>query len=446
MFMDGMLYSTVAHNLAKGMGTFWHPVFSKIKHWNLPQTFHEQPPLGFYIQSLFYRIVGDSWIGDKVYILLTLIITTILISRFWQYIFSDNEQIKGLSWLPVLIWITIPVCFWSYRNDMCENTMGVFTLLAIWLLYKNMVREKPSWGVYLIAAGLIFTSSLIKGLPGLYPLAFPVLYYLVMKRHSLFHVVIATSVLLVTILIVYGSILLYPPAYDSLHIYFFDRLLVRVASDPTVGNHFNIIWSLTQELMIPIIISILAAIYYKVRSIVVEKRLMQLSLLFLLLGLSGTMPLMLTKVQKAFYCVAALPCFAMAAAFYLSPLINELVRYVYARAVVYKSLIYSGCLAIVAVFILSCSLYGQIYRDPEQLHDVHVIAHHIARGDEIAVSPWLDVQFSFECYLMRYDEISFGAAMNRTKWYFCEKNVTFTDTSFAKKDWGLIYTNVYERK
>ena len=28
MFLDGLVYATVSHNLANGLGSFWHPNFS----------------------------------------------------------------------------------------------------------------------------------------------------------------------------------------------------------------------------------------------------------------------------------------------------------------------------------------------------------------------------------------------------------------------------------
>jgi hypothetical protein len=54
MFMDAMLYTSVSRNLSLGLGSFWFPYFDP---WNVIgiSSFHEQPPLGFGIQSLFLR-------------------------------------------------------------------------------------------------------------------------------------------------------------------------------------------------------------------------------------------------------------------------------------------------------------------------------------------------------------------------------------------------------
>ncbi|MEZ4720970.1 MAG: hypothetical protein R2813_03730 [Flavobacteriales bacterium] len=53
MFMDAMLYTSVAHNLSEGIGSFWYPQFSYLNVSEL-DAFHEQPPLGFGIQAKFF--------------------------------------------------------------------------------------------------------------------------------------------------------------------------------------------------------------------------------------------------------------------------------------------------------------------------------------------------------------------------------------------------------
>src|SRR5580698_1195935 len=143
MFMDGMLYISVAHNLSEGIGTFWFPQFSYFNMAGL-NSFHEQPPLCFGIESLFFKLFGNSIYVERLYTFTTLCITVALIYFFWKEIFKNNYFIRKLSWIPVLLWITIPVCYWSYCNNMCENTMGIFTLLAVFLLYKNVQKEKSN--------------------------------------------------------------------------------------------------------------------------------------------------------------------------------------------------------------------------------------------------------------------------------------------------------------
>src|ERR1700685_3790893 len=70
MFMDAMLYSSVSHNLSQGIGTFWFPQFS-FRNMGGLSSFHEQPPLVFGIQSIFFRILGGSLYTERIYTFIT---------------------------------------------------------------------------------------------------------------------------------------------------------------------------------------------------------------------------------------------------------------------------------------------------------------------------------------------------------------------------------------
>ena len=41
MFMDGLIYTSVASNMAEGVGSFWHPVYTATQF----PDFYEHPPL-----------------------------------------------------------------------------------------------------------------------------------------------------------------------------------------------------------------------------------------------------------------------------------------------------------------------------------------------------------------------------------------------------------------
>jgi len=136
MFMDGQLYACVSKNLADGLGTFWFPFLCETC-WNSGSGFFlEHPPLVYGIQSLFFKSLGDSIYVERFYSFLTAIITAYLILLTWKLILNDNSELRKLSWLPVLFWIITPVCFWSYQNNVQENTMGIFTLASVYFTLK----------------------------------------------------------------------------------------------------------------------------------------------------------------------------------------------------------------------------------------------------------------------------------------------------------------------
>src|SRR3954451_14950195 len=80
MFVDGVTYASIARNLAEGRGTFWVPAYTA----TLYPEFHEHPPLGFWLQSLWFRVFGDHLWVERLYTLTAGLITAALIAAIWR--------------------------------------------------------------------------------------------------------------------------------------------------------------------------------------------------------------------------------------------------------------------------------------------------------------------------------------------------------------------------
>ena len=132
MFMDGLIYATVAKNLANGIGTFWYLQFSE----TLFPAFHEHPPLAIAMQSVLFRIFGDSIYIERFYSLFTFIITGFIIFFIWKQV--SGKKNTSLAWLPLFFWISIPLTTWSCANNMLENTLMIFTSLSILFALKSL--------------------------------------------------------------------------------------------------------------------------------------------------------------------------------------------------------------------------------------------------------------------------------------------------------------------
>ncbi|HMW75995.1 MAG TPA: glycosyltransferase family 39 protein, partial [Saprospiraceae bacterium] len=183
MFQDAVLYSAVSHNLAIGFGNFWFPQYSTLNLEGIP-SFHEQPPLVFGIQALFYKLLGDSMYVERFYTLLMIVLHILLIRYLWKNIFPDNERYMAVGWLPVLFWILIPVGYWSFRNNMIENTVSVFTLCSVIVSYKNVQSDGKNILLWLASGFFIFLATFSKGVPGFFPITFPFIYWLVSRKIS----------------------------------------------------------------------------------------------------------------------------------------------------------------------------------------------------------------------------------------------------------------------
>ncbi|MPM26250.1 hypothetical protein SDC9_72751 [bioreactor metagenome] len=408
MFMDSVLFTSVSHNLSQGIGSFWFPQFSprNLAIDGVPG-FLEQPPLGYFIQSLFFRVFGDSMYVERFYTFLTMIISAWIITLLWKEIFRSHGDLKKMIWLPVLLWITIPVCFWSYSNNMLENTMGLFTLCAVLFAYKACIGKHSL--LHIILSGIfVFLASLTKGIPGFFPLAIPALWWLVTGRSEYKTVLWQTFLMLALPALIYFILFLFPESRDSLSAYLFKRAFQRIGEAPNVGSHFYILFRLISELL-PAIIFIMVVFltggFRKVAALIREHY--KTGLFFITVGLSGALPLMLTRVQKGFYFVPALPFFAIGFAVLCAPIISGWIAQLQFRFKLIRISIFSGIILLVTVILFSFSQAGKTNRNKEMLHDIYAIGEVVPEFSTVSV-PDFDTwnQWDLQSYFMRYFNIS----------------------------------------
>jgi len=432
MFMDGVLYTAVSHNLANGIGTFWFPKFSYNNLAGIHDSFHEQPPLVFGIQAVFFKVFGSSLYVERFYVFVTLLLNMFLIKKSWELLFKTNERFKQLSWLPVLFWISIPVCFWSYSCNMHENTVSVFVLAAVILQFKAYEEQKTNMGfIWMILSGIfIFLASFSKGIPGLFPIAAPMAYWLYNKSISLKKILVYILVLLSTVALIYFVILLNNDAKESLYNYFYLRLLKRINDVPTTGNYLDSLFRLVQETLILIGIVLLTKLSMKELKLK-TKATTNLGYIFLLIGLMGVIPLMLTLVQKGFYMVPAFPFIAIGFALLL---VNEVDHLISTKLLAYKGIKWvKVCFVLLFVFslILPITQIGKYSRNEEILKDIYVAGKLIPERSVINCSLELEKDWTLQTYLSRYFFISLDVNADHA-YFLCDQNEYQSDSEKFK--------------
>ncbi len=421
MFMDAILYTSVSHNLGTDIGTFWFPQFSKLNVGEL-SSFHEQPPLIFGIQSLFFRLLGDSMYIERFYTFLVMCITAMLINILWKSIYRNNEQTRRMGWLPILLWITIPICFWSYSNNMHENTMGVFTLLAVLLTYNTLQSDKQGVVRMILPGIFIFLATFSKGLPGFFPITTPLIYWLTTKRIRFSKAILYTVFLLGIPLLIYAILICFTESRESLSMYFFKRALLRINEVPTTNNRFYTLISLFQDLLPQLsftVIILTVALVKKIKLSQAGDK--SLFLFFMGVGFAGSLPLMLTMVQKGFYYVPSLPFFAIGLAILISPVLLHYIEKINVEGRKYKTAVGCGLLLFLSVIAFSLFQTGKASRDKEMLEDVYLIKGIVPKYDSISVPDRIWNDWSLQCYLIRYCNINMVPG-NETKFHLVEKN------------------------
>lgn len=406
MFMDAMLYTCVSHNLSMGIGTFWFPQFSVHNVAGLP-SFHEQPPLVFGIQSLFFRLLGDSMYVERFYTFFTMVSSAFLIVFLWKEIFRKNEEYRKTGWLALIFWITIPVCFWSYSNNMHENTLTIFTLLAVLLFFKGLHAERNTIFLLILSGLAVFLASLSKGLPGLFPIGVPLLYWIITRKITFSAAVVQTSVIVLVPALLYAILLLFPDSRESLAIYFVKRALHRINEVPTVDSRFYILGRLLMELIPQLIMVFIVLIVGHIKQIKLRltERLREV-IFFLSVGLSASLPLMLTLVQKGFYFVPALPYFAIGLALLVVPVVYELTDRLKTGGKFHRNLLIVSSLIFLVIITFSFAQIGKTGRNKELLHDVYLIGKVVPKHSTVTIPIELWNAWDLQCYLIRYYNIS----------------------------------------
>ena len=409
MFMDGMLYTCVARNLAIGEGSFWNPVTHSTV-WNGLKGFHEHPPFGIFLQSIFFRIFGEGLYVEKIFILFTLIINSILLTLIWKNI-TKRFHFKGLYWLPLVLWIIVPVVNWTYQHAMLENIMSIFILASSLSGLKAIDEKNLSLKyIYLILTGIfIFLASFTKGLPGFFPLALFLLYYITVRDISLKKTIWFTAIIFLVVFILYSLLLIDDTARESLIIYVKNRLLTRISTKPTVDSRFYILYRLFMDILPLIIVTFIIGIFNKKKKFYKDKKVIRFAAFLFLFGLAGSTSLMLTKVQKAFYYSPTIPFFALS----FSILLHKPILF-YSERLKNNLNIYYSILAISFVFlvtgiVLSIASIGRYSREKDEQLDVKTIGNIIPENTFVSIDSTtsLRTRWSIRYYFERKEKIFF---------------------------------------
>lgn len=423
MFMDGQQYACVAKNLSDGLGTFWFPFLSETWMKAGSSFFMEHPPVVYAIQSVFFTLFGDSLYVERFYSFLTALLTAYLISLIWRLLFKTKEDQKRVSWFPVLLWVLTPVVYWTYQNNLQENTMGVFTLLSVYFVLKSLLGKTNSIRWIILAGIALFLASFSKGVPGFFPVVSVAVYWLVYRNISFSKTILFSFLLLAVPILIYSVLLLNDTAYESLSYYFNERLLHRIENEGVVDNRLYSASKLFLELIPSIILLGLILLLGKVKSIAFSllKEDKKKFWFFILIGLSASLPLMLTPVQRGFYLVPAIPYFSIALALIGAPILTYLINRISIKSKGFKAFASLSIVLLIFSIGLSSMQFGKIGRDQDMLHDVYLIGENVDYGSSFKIEDATYDIWSLQFYFIRYFGISMGGSVENSPYFLIEK-------------------------
>lgn len=427
VFMDGMLYISVSKNLADGMGNFWEPHFSK----TVMPVFREQPPLYFGMLAVLFKIFGSSMYVERLYCFICFGITLIYIHKIWRSIFAKDKTIASNSWLPILFFSSIPVAFWAYANHVEETVMTMFATMSVYYLSKALFeREKIILNI-IIAGVCVFLSSLTKGIQGMFPIAGVFFYWIAKKDFTFKQNVIYSLLLVITPFAIYGILFLIDPhIYDVLKMYLENRLGIafKGTMHNTTDNRFEIMIRLFTELIPMFALMLIFFVWNKKwknndSSSTFHKTEV---LWFLLIGFSGSIPLMSTLEQRGFYLLTSLPMFALAGASAIANSVTGITEKINTTTLGFKNVKWAMLIVLTGSIVYTATCIGKTKRDKEMLTDIYTLGTIIPRGEIIGIPLDMWEKWNFQTYMVRYNYISLDGTGQKNKYFAIAKELPKT--------------------
>lgn len=440
MFVDGITYSAIAHNMANGIGSFWQPHYSE----TLYPVFYEHPPLVMGIQALFFKLLGSAFYVERLYSLLTAIGTALGIGACWRLFFYKKTN-GNYSWLPIALWISIPVIFWAFRNNLLENTMGLCTLWAIFSFTKGLRQEQLLWLV--LGSVLVVFAFLAKGFVGLFPLAVAFIYYLIFQSKSIGRALIYTSISVLLPLLIFGLLwILIPELQENITAYCQQQLLPALngSREVTTHNRFAILGQLLLELSFPIILLLFFVIKNrrKLRSYDMEKR--KVSLYFFLIGVSASLPLMVSLKQRKFYLTPSIPFFLLALSIVLLPYLRPLLESLSSR--ILNKIKYVAYAIIIGVLGFSILQFGNYSRDAKKLADIYILAEKLPKATIFSTNLTKPKDWGLIAYLARVGSMSLDYKEGQA-YFLTKKEIPDLDMeTYEEVDIGLLEYRLFRKE
>lgn len=393
MFMDGLIYTSVAANMAEGVGSFWHPVYTATQ---FPQ-FYEHPPLMMWLLSLWMRLFGTSMMAAKGYSVAVVLLTAALTVGVWKQLGFKTS----LGWLSLLALTLIPDVALAAHNNYLESTMTLFVLAAVWLVLRG-----KGVGWHLLAGVMLAAAFLTKGPTGLFPLALPALLWLFGTRKGFGQAAVGTLAMaagLATPLTLLWFCV--PDAQEFLRKYFENQVIG--GSQVLVTSRTYIVKTLFSHTAVVLVVALAAVLFGILRKSApwrpTRDSWRRFGLVFAL-ALCGTLPMMVSTKQRAFYLLTVFPFVALAVAALFEPLARHMEKQLQRPAMTVATVA-----VLMAAVITNALHYGKPGRDKAMLHDMDVMAAEVHDGELVALAPELASNYSLHGYWYFYHRVTLDA-------------------------------------
>ena len=434
MFVDGVTYAGISRNMAQDEGSLWNPFYTA----TLYPVFHQHPPLALALESLFFRLFGDSLAVEKIYSVFVFILTGLLICLVWKKMTGNFKS----GWLPLLLWISIPIVSWSATNNLLEGTMSFFVMASVLFMMNGIEGNKWCWT--LLASVMLFFAFLSKGFTGLFPLAFPLFCWLFGKKISFKDALIDTLLLVAGLAFCFTVLFIVSPnALSAIKDYLNIQVLKGITTEKTVDSRFFIVGRLVSEVAIPLaIVAVASLVAFFTKHYSKSNGASGWFYVFLALGLSGVLPIMISVKQSGFYMLAALPFFALAFAGFAAGHIQFETLFVGAKPK--KAVIILSSMVLIVGLALNLTKIGKYGRDEALLTDMKTILPYLDENEIVSIPQKDFSNWGNHAYFMRYGKVSLDPVGEHNHLVATNRLQNETDLTYIELNTSKLF--LYERK
>lgn len=441
MFLDGITYAAIAKNLANNMGTLWAPYWTQTG-----SIFYEHPPLAIYLESLFFRILGQSFWVEKVYSLTAAIINIIATLLIWKNM-TKTKMFSYQIWIPLLLWLLVPINAWCYKNNLLECTATCFSTLAfLCLLTAQNQKYIIKIALISLASSLIFLGFVSNGPASLFPLVTPIIYYLVYK--SGFRIAVLQTVFLILLLLCsfIALFMISPAALHNIKAYLLTQLMPAVTGNRspiyTAWKHLHIFIMILQ-ITWPILLLSFMVIYlqhyqnsqknltssksdcrnYHYQFLIFFKNQLKNKtfIFYLLIGLSASLPIGISHKQTNYYLLQACPFYMIAVGSLVFHPIREWTTTINTQKFIYKAVLLFNSFLFIFLLASIFLLKGNIGRDSNIITDVDQISAIVPENSVVSATTDLTSDWYAIAYFERRAGIRLDANSNQ-KYLITYKN------------------------
>jgi 4-amino-4-deoxy-L-arabinose transferase-like glycosyltransferase len=428
-FLDGMTYAVISRNLAEGYGSFWKPVFGET-FWNPYSTgsvYYDNPPLYFWIEALFFKILGDAWWVERVFNGCLVIAHLFLVRALWRLLHPQPEH-RWMAWLPVLL-CCVPALFrWGFASNLYEALLSVFALAGL-ALYLHFTRRRAAPLVGSLTLGaLVVVAGLTKGLVALYPLTVPFFYHLAYQprrwRAGFGQSALATGV----VGLAFAALLVYEPSRHYFDVYWNQQVLSALAGKREVAEgsgltaRLYLLGQLVFELRGVLVLTGLALGWLRMRRRS-DGPARQAALFFGLVALSASLPLLVSPKQYGHYNLPSLSLYVLALASLIAPALADALSLRWVRRWAPLGFATLSVLALVGTgYYLQRGWHTRSAVEEAYLHDTYALKGQLPEHIKIAVHPAQLREGYLHTFLGRYFHDELIADSSRAEYFILMRN------------------------